>query len=248
MLRLLIQLLFAKLCWTGSSWNLRRTWLTLHHLCVGKDALPCVYTLSIQSGGGRRGQWGHLKTFLEMICWVEATRESLGTKINHHHYRVSISKEIVMKNLGQMFLSMCFHGQRLKQPCHWMLRSLWVKRWRDGGCILYFLLACNYIWKTQCHRNANKLFQKKSLCLAPIILIVLSMDAQYFMNLFLSNIQRRREGHLTLQRDFGIVTWHSKIWPKSRPRKSYISRILYPKCPSTLTLWSLPFCWQDMNI
>lgn len=163
MLRLLIQLLFAKLCWTGSSWNLRRTWLTLHHLCVGKDALPCVYTLSIQSGGGRRGQWGHLKTFLEMICWVEATRESLGTKINHRHYRVSISKEIVMKNLGQMFLSMCFHGQRLKLPCHWMLRSLWVKRWRDGGCILYFLLACNYIWKTQCHRNANKLFQKKSL-------------------------------------------------------------------------------------
>ena len=46
---------------------------------------------------------------------------------------------------------------------------------------------------------------KMSVSLDPVILIVHSRDTQYFINIFLHNIQQRSGQNLNFQTDFGMV-------------------------------------------
>lgn len=131
-----------------------------------------------------------------------------------------------------------------------VILSIWVERWGDRSCILYFLWIITFILgRHKANLNTNKLFQE-SISLIPFILIVHSQNAQYFTNKLLHNNQRRSEQHLNFQTDFGMAKWYSKTEPKSRPRKSYDSRTLYFKCPHTPTALSgsLPFHWQNLNM
>lgn len=86
-------------CLAGNNWYLKRTWLTLHHLCAERSVALCLHTFS-PKWKGKRGKYGHLRTVWGVMCWVEATQESTWTKINDHHYLVSISKSFIMKNLS----------------------------------------------------------------------------------------------------------------------------------------------------
>lgn len=91
---------------------------------------------------------------------------------------------------------------------------------------------------------------KMAMILIPIILILYSRNAQYFINTLFLNCQRRSDQHLNFQTDFGMARWHSESWPRSRSRESYNSRLLYLKCPHVLTAlpgWSLPLCWRDRS-
>lgn len=104
---------------------------------------------------------------------------------------------------------MCFHGWRLRWPCHWILRYSWMKKWGIKVVFCIFL----YIILTIFGRNKAIVtsidHSNLPIILTPIIHIVPSRDAKYLTNTFLHNNQERNDHHLNFQTDLWMATWYS---------------------------------------
>lgn len=142
-----------------------------------RSAAMCLQTVN-PKWRRQRGKHGQLNTVRGVMCWIEATQESVGTKINDHHYLVSISKSFIWKTCDRC------SSQSGPVTKYWVLLE-----WKDERLRLYFIF---FLWIIMIIFSRHKArvipinYFKMSIILVPII--VHSQDAQYSINTLLPNI------------------------------------------------------------